>query len=325
MKLASFHANGENRIGLAINHDALVDVDEILTLAGVDPRSVPRSMLELIEASPELWRSLRAAARRASEDPRGLTSYPVDGIEWHAPVRNPSKICCLALNNSANAERIMSGPKHPAMFVKPASALIGHRGQIVCLPEYGRTHPEPELAVIIGKRAKHVEAAHAYDHVFGYTIHNDITSPTMRGEDTFHYRAIHPVNDDPAATKYIDTWVTYPGRYKCADTFSCMGPWLVTSEDVPQPHNLSVICSHQAREITADNTSNLSYKIPEVIAFISRFMTLLPGDIISMGTALHKAPTGGAVQNVDLNRLGGPVSVSIEGLGTLTNDVVNYQ
>lgn len=325
MKLASFHANGENRIGLAINHDALVDVDEILTLAGVDPRSVPRSMLELIEASPELWRSLRAAARRASEDPRGLTSYPVDGIEWHAPVRNPSKICCLALNNSANAERIMSGPKHPAMFVKPASALIGHRGQIVCLPEYGRTHPEPELAVIIGKRAKHVEAAHAYDHVFGYTIHNDITSPTMRGEDTFHYRAIHPVNDDPAATKYIDTWVTYPGRYKCADTFSCMGPWLVTSEDVPQPHNLAVICSHQAREITADNTSNLSYKIPEVIAFISRFMTLLPGDIISMGTALHKAPTGGAVQNVDLNRLGGPVSVSIEGLGTLTNDVVNYQ
>jgi 2-keto-4-pentenoate hydratase/2-oxohepta-3-ene-1,7-dioic acid hydratase in catechol pathway len=325
VKLASFHANGENRIGLAINHDALVDVDEILTLAGVDPRSVPRSMLELIEASPELWRSLRAAARRASKDPRGLTSYPVDGIEWHAPVRNPSKICCLALNNSANAERIMSGPKHPAMFVKPASALIGHRGQIVCLPEYGRTHPEPELAVIIGKRAKHVEAAHAYDHVFGYTIHNDITSPTMRGEDTFHYRAIHPVNDDPAATKYIDTWVTYPGRYKCADTFSCMGPWLVTSEDVPQPHNLSVICSHQAREITADNTSNLSYKIPEVIAFISRFMTLLPGDIISMGTALHKAPTGGAVQNVDLNRLGGPVSVSIEGLGTLTNDVVNYQ
>ena len=325
MKLASFHANGENRIGLAINHDALVDVDEILTLAGVDPRSVPRSMLELIEASPELWRSLRAAARRASEDPRGLTSYPVDGIEWHAPVRNPSKICCLALNNSANAERIMSGPKHPAMFVKPASALIGHRGQIVCLPEYGRTHPEPELAVIIGKRAKHVEAAHAYDHVFGYTIHNDITSPTMRGEDTFHYRAIHPVNDDPAATKYIDTWVTYPGRYKCADTFSCMGPWLVTSEDVPQPHNLSVICSHQAREITADNTSNLSYKIPEVIAFISRFMTLLPGDIVSMGTALHKAPSGGAVQNVDLNKLGGPVSVSIERLGTLTNDVVNHQ
>jgi 2-keto-4-pentenoate hydratase/2-oxohepta-3-ene-1,7-dioic acid hydratase in catechol pathway len=324
VKLASFHANGENRIGLAINHDTLVDVDEILTRAGVNPRFVPRSMLELIEASPELRDTLREAAQGASVDPRDLTCYVADEVEWYAPVRNPSKICCLALNNSANAERIMSGPKHPAMFVKPSSALIGHRGQIVCMPEYGRTHPEPELAVVIGKRAKHVEPAHAYECVFGYTIHNDITSPTMRGEDTFHYRAIHPVNDDPTATRYVDTWVTYPGRYKCADTFSCMGPWLVTIEDVPHPHDLAVICSHQGREITADNTSNLSYKIPEVIAFISRFMTLLPGDIVSMGTALHKAPTGGAVQNVDLNKLGGPVSVTIERLGTLTNDVVNH-
>jgi 2-keto-4-pentenoate hydratase/2-oxohepta-3-ene-1,7-dioic acid hydratase in catechol pathway len=325
VKLASFHANGGNRIGLAINDETLVDVDEILTRAGVDPRLIPRSMLDLIEASPELWRPLRKAAQHASVDPRGLTRYAVDDVEWQAPVRNPSKICCLALNNSANAERIMSGPKHPAMFVKPASSLIGHRGQIICIPEYGRTHPEPELAVVIGKRAKHVEAAHAYEYVFGYTIHNDITSPTMRSEDTFHYRAIHPDAHDPTATKYVDTWVTYPGRYKCADTFSCMGPWLVTSEDVPLPHNLAVVCSHQGREITADNTSNLSYKIPEVIAFISRFMTLLPGDIISMGTALHKAPTGRAVQNVDLNKLGGPVSVSIETLGTLTNDVVNNQ
>jgi 2-keto-4-pentenoate hydratase/2-oxohepta-3-ene-1,7-dioic acid hydratase in catechol pathway len=325
VKLASFRANSENRLGLAINDDTLVEVEEMLTRAGVNPRLIPRSMIELIEAGTEVWHALRAAAGGASVDLRRLTRYAIDGVEWDAPVKNPSKICCLALNNSANAERIMSGPKHPAVFVKPASALIGHRGQIVCMPEYGRTHPEPELAVVIGKRAKHVEAAHAYEHVFGYTIHNDITSPTMRGEDTFHYRAIHPVSGDPAGSAYVDTWVTYPGRYKCADTFSCMGPWLVTREDIPQPHNLAVICSHQGREITADNTRNLSYKIPEVIAFISRFMTLLPGDIISMGTALQRAATGGAVQNVDLNKLGGPVSVSIEGLGTLTNDVVNYQ
>src|SRR6202007_3450884 len=101
--------------------------------------------------------------------------------------------------------------------------------------------------------------------------------------------------------------------------FSFLGPWLVTRDDVPQPHDLAVVCSHQGREITADNTGNLSYKIPEVIAFISRFMTLLPGDIVSMGTALTKAPAGGAVQNIDLNKLGGPVSVIIEGLGGLTH------
>jgi len=325
VKLASFHADNQSRVGLAIDRHTIVDVGEMLTRAGVDLRALPRSMLELIEASDDLWQTLRDAARDAVTDSSGLTHYDVDKVSWHAPVRNPSKICCLALNNSANADRIISGPKHPAVFVKPASALIGHHEQIVCMPEYGRTHPEPELAVVIGKRAKHVEATHAYDYVFGYTIHNDITSPTMRTEDTFHYRAIYPVNEDPAATKYVDTWVTYPGRYKCADTFSCMGPWLVTSEDVPQPHDLGVVCVHQGRQITAYNTRNLSYKIPEVIAFISRFMTLLPGDIISMGTALSKAPTGGAVQNIDLNKLGGPVSVSIDRLGTLTNDVVNYQ
>ena len=104
------------------------------------------------------------------------------------------------------------------------------------------------------------------------------------------------------------------------------GPsWLVTSDDIPRPHNLAVRCSHQGRwEITSDNTSNLyRIKIPEVIAFISRFMTLLPGDIISMGTALQKSTAGGAIQNVDLNKLGGPIAVAIEGLGTLTNDVLH--
>ena len=325
MRLASFIANGENHIGIAISDEVMLDIGEVLSQSGVSAKLIPRSMLEFVEAGDELWNTLNNMTRQALANFADLTRYSVEDVEWHAPIRNPSKICCLALNNSANAERIMSGPKHPAMFVKPASALIGHLSRIVCMPQYGRTHPEPELAVVIGKRAKHVEAARAYEHVFGYTIHNDITSPTMRGEDTFHYRAIHPASEDSTATEYIDTWVTYPGRYKCADTFSCMGPWLVTSDDIPQPHNLAVVCSHKGQKITADNTNNLSYKIPEVIAFISRFMTLLPGDIVSMGTALRQTPTGGAIQNVDLNKLGGPVSVSIEGLGTLTNDVAHYQ
>ncbi|TLY72670.1 MAG: hypothetical protein E6K49_15220, partial [Gammaproteobacteria bacterium] len=80
----------------------------------------------------------------------------------------------------------------------------------------------------------------AYDYVFGYTIHNDITSPTMRGEDTFHYRAIHPKAGDPKQIEHVDTWVSYPGRYKCSDTFACMGPWLVTKDEIPDPHDLRV-------------------------------------------------------------------------------------
>jgi 2-keto-4-pentenoate hydratase/2-oxohepta-3-ene-1,7-dioic acid hydratase in catechol pathway len=294
MRLASFHARGKDRIGI-------VEDGRAAEIAG------PASILELIESGAGFGRS-------------GETFAMAD-VRWHAPVRRPSKICCLALNNSANSDRIIQGPKHPAMFIKPASALLGHGGAIECKPEYGRVHPEPELAVVVGKTAKNIAAREAYDYVFGYTIHNDITSPSMRGEDTFHYRAIHPKAGDAKEIEYVDTWVSYPGRYKCCDTFACMGPWLVTKDEISEPHNLVVSCSHKGELVTEDNTENLFYKIPEVLEFLSRHLTLLPGDIVSMGTALKKSAKGGAVQNIDLNKLGGPVSVTIEKIGTLTNAV----
>jgi 2-keto-4-pentenoate hydratase/2-oxohepta-3-ene-1,7-dioic acid hydratase in catechol pathway len=143
----------------------------------------------------------------------------------------------------------------------------------------------------------------------------------MREEDTFHYRAIHPKGGNSAEVEYVDTWVSYSGRYKGADTFACMGPWLVTKDEIADPHNLAVSCHHQGRLITEDNTANLFFKTAEVIAFLSGYMTLYPGDIVSMGTALKKSAKGGAIQNVDLSKLGGPVSVTIEGLGTLSNGV----
>ncbi|HTW65461.1 MAG TPA: fumarylacetoacetate hydrolase family protein [Bryobacteraceae bacterium] len=297
MKLASFRADGRDRIGFLAEGATLMEIDG------------PSSILDLIESEAEV---------RTSHE-----TFSIEDVIWHAPVRRPSKICCLALNNSANSDRILQGPKHPAMFIKPSSSLLGHRGAIECKPNYGRVHPEPELALVIGKTAKNIAAREAYDYVFGYTIHNDITSPTMRAEDTFHYRAIHPKAGDPKAIEYVDTWVSYPGRYKCCDTFACMGPWLVTKDEIDNPHNLAVSCSHQGQLVTEDNTENLFYKIPEVLEFLSRHLTLLPGDIVSMGTALKKSAQGGAVQNIDLNKLGGPVSVTIEKIGTLTNEVTH--
>jgi 2-keto-4-pentenoate hydratase/2-oxohepta-3-ene-1,7-dioic acid hydratase in catechol pathway len=100
-----------------------------------------------------------------------------------------------------------------------------------------------------------------------------------------------------------------------------MGPWLVTKDEIPDPHDLTVSCSHQGVLVTEDSTRNLFYKLPELLAFISHYQTLLPGDIISLGTALKKSSAGGAIQNVDLNSLGGPVSISIERIGTLSNSV----
>ncbi len=110
------------------------------------------------------------------------------------------------------------GPNHPAFFVKPWSALVGHNGKLECRPEYGRVHPSLKLAIIIGREAKNVSPAEALDYVFGYSIHNDLTSPSMRLADTFHYRAIHPKADEPGEIEYIDSWVSYPRPLQVAPT-----------------------------------------------------------------------------------------------------------
>jgi 2-keto-4-pentenoate hydratase/2-oxohepta-3-ene-1,7-dioic acid hydratase in catechol pathway len=319
MRFASFIAGGENRFGLSPDEKRIYDLPALFRRRYPD-FSVPDTLLDLIEAGAAVWERAKTLQREIQNAPDDFAHFTADSVQFLAPVTRPSKICCIALNNSANTERIISGPKHPAMFVKAANSLAGHGAQIRCKPAYGRVHPEPELAVIMGKQAKDVSVCDAYEFVFGYTVHNDVTSPTMRAEDTFHYRAIHPKNGNPREIEYVDTWTSYPGRYKGADTFACMGPWLVTRDEVPDPHNLVIECREDDELITSDNTANLFYKVPEVIAFLSSYMTLLPGDVVSMGTALKASSgSGGAVQNIKLEKSGTKVSVSIERIGTLEN------
>lgn len=274
----------------------------------------PRDMVAAMQAEDEIMRRLAANGSKGA--------VPTDALHFLPPIPRPGKIVCLALNNSANSARIIKGPSHPAMFNKPSSSLLGHNRPIRLRKEFGRVHPEPELVVVIGKGGADIAAADAYEHVFGYTIMNDLTSPTMRGDDTFHYRAIHPSRDDPKQIEYLDTWVSYPGRYKGTDGFGPIGPWIATRKEIPDPHALTVTCSHRGRVVTEDSTANLTYKVPQVIEFVSYYMTLEEGDIISMGTALKAAGgSGQAVQTVDLTSLGGPIDVSITGIGTLSNPV----
>lgn len=265
--------------------------------------------------SPAQLRDAVAAALEAGR------RVPLARIAWLPPVRRPGKILCVALNNSANPDRIMSGPDTPAMFVKPSSSLIGSGRPIRLREDMGRVHPEPELAVVIGEGGADIPVERALAHVFGYTVFDDLTSPTLRDADTFHYRAIHP---DPAAAdgiRYVDSWVSYPARYKGSDTFGPLGPWIATSDEIPDPHALRITCRHDGRLVTDDSTANLRFSVAEVISFASRYLTLEPGDVIAMGTALKRSARGGAVQNVDLNRLGGVLDVEIEGVGRLSNPV----
>ena len=309
MKLGTVRADGAERVAVAVGPD-----DEQAAL--LDPGQTMSGLIgDWATARPAVERS----ARRSAADG---TTVQVGDLEWLPPVPRPGKVICIALNNSANADRIMSGPSHPAAFTKPASSLLGHGRPIRLRREYGRVHPEPELAVVIGAGGSGISRDAALGHVFGYTIINDLTSPTMRAEDTFHYRAIHPKADGSDGVEYVDTWVSYPGRYKGTDGFGPIGPWIATADSVPDPHALTVSCSHQGRLVTSDSTGNLMHKVTDVISFMSSYLTLEPGDIIAMGTALKPSATGGpAIQNVNLVALGGPIEVSISGIGTLSNPV----
>jgi len=305
MRLGTVSVGGKQRVAVAIDAEHAVVLYPGLTMA------------ELIED----WAGAKAAVERAVTDGAGK-AVAVSGLTWLPPVPRPGKIICVALNNSANADRIMSGPDKPATFNKPATSLLGHNQPIRLKKEWGRVHPEPELAVVIGAGGTDISRDDAMSHVFGYTIINDLTSPTMRAQDTFHYRAIHPKQDGTEGIEYVDTWVTYPGRYKGTDGFGPIGPWIATADEIPDPHALTVSCVHESRLITRDSTRNLTHKVADVISYMSEYQTLEPGDIIAMGTALKaSASGGGAVQNVNLTTLGGRIEVTISGIGTLSNPV----
>jgi 2-keto-4-pentenoate hydratase/2-oxohepta-3-ene-1,7-dioic acid hydratase in catechol pathway len=307
MKLGTVSVGGAQRVAVAVD-----DAGERAVVLYQGP-----TVAGLIED----WPAARGVVERAVTD-GARQAVPVGELSWLPPVPRPGKVICVALNNSANVDRILSGPSHPATFNKPVTSLLGHRQPIRLKKAFGRVHPEPELAVVIGAGGADITRPAALDHVFGYTIINDLTSPTMRTQDTFHYRAIHPRQDGTEGIEYVDTWVSYSGRYKGSDGFGPMGPWIATADEIPDPHALTVTCVHQGRVVTEDSTRNLMHKVADVVSYISEYQTLEPGDIIAMGTALKASSSGGgAVQNVNLTELGGPVEVTISGIGTLSNPV----
>jgi 2-keto-4-pentenoate hydratase/2-oxohepta-3-ene-1,7-dioic acid hydratase in catechol pathway len=319
LKLASFRWCERDRIGLAIGEDRLADLNEIAAALGRDGFA---DMIALIEAGEEGRTFLRAAQDFVREHPGQVTAIDTAEIVWHPPVRRPAKICGVALNNSASDDRKISAPDHPLFFLKPASSLVGHLQPIEVYDHYGSVHPEPELAVVIGKTCRHVAKEDAFDVVYGYSIMNDMTGNAMRAQDMVHYYALYPSKDDPNRLERREQHLSYTARYKGSDTFGPFGPWLVTSEEVPDPHALDVLCWHKDELIAEDSTRYYTYSVPEVIAWITRFHSLWPGDVISMGTAFRPGKEGRrSLHTANVTAFGGPVRVSITGLGELVNPV----
>ncbi len=212
------------------------------------------------------------------------------------PVYKPSKIICVGLNYAKHAaESNADIPSEPIIFFKAPSALSGPNDDIVIPKDSQKTDWEVELAVIIGKRASYVEVSDALNYVAGYALHNDISEREFQLERS-------------------GQWV----KGKSADTFAPIGPFLVTKDEIHDPHNLNLWLKLNGKLMQSSNTSDLIFNIPILISYISQFMSLVPGDIISTGT-----PSGVGL-GLKPNRYlipGDVVELGIDGLGTAVQKV----
>jgi 2,4-diketo-3-deoxy-L-fuconate hydrolase len=322
MKLASIHYRGRDLVATEVAPGELV---ALASWPGRKaPPNTPVDMLEIVLGGDALKQALATSLEKIRND-QTVARIPAAEVRWYPPVRRPSKICAVAMNNSSSNERKISAPDHPAFFLKPATCLVGHREPIRIRPYYGSVHPEPELAAVIGSFTRDVPAASALDCIYGYTIFNDITGNGMRAEDRFHYWAVYAKKDNPDETERVEQHLSYAGRYKGTDTFGAMGPWLVTKDEIANPDELTVTCKVGGELIAEDSTRYYNYKVAEVVSFISYFHTLFPGDVISFGTAFKPGASRKSIHHANFQHVTGPVEIGIEGLGVQENPILIEQ
>ncbi len=225
---------------------------------------------------------------------------PVDRTErLGPPVARPSKLICVGLNYAQHArESGMQLPPEPVLFFKATTAICGPFDDVIIPKNSFKTDWEVELAVVIGKKATYVEEAVAMNHVAGYLVHNDISERAFQLE-----RA--------------GQWV----KGKSADTFAPLGPFLVTKDEAPDPGNLPLWLRLNGQLMQNSNTSDLVFKVPFLVSYISQFMTLLPGDIISTGTPFG---VGMGLNPQRYLQPGDIMELSVEGMGVARQRVVGY-
>jgi 2-keto-4-pentenoate hydratase/2-oxohepta-3-ene-1,7-dioic acid hydratase in catechol pathway len=234
--------------------------------------------------------------RRWMDSPPGGERLDPEAVTLEAPIPRPPKVICIGLNYRDHAaESNLPIPETPTVFCKFPTAVIGH-GHPIVLPK-ASTKPdyEAEFAVVIGRGGRHIAEADWRDHVFGYTILNDVSA-----------------RDFQMATSQ---WMIG----KTFDTFCPMGPGIVTADEVEDPHNLHIALTINGEKLQDSNTRNLIFGIPKLIAFLSSVFTLEPGDIISTGTP---AGVGFARKPPRWLKPGDEVAVTVQGVGTLINPVV---
>ena len=231
---------------------------------------------------------------------------PVNSVLFKPPVYYPRKLLCVAGNYVAHIEEGGGKlqPEHtqaPWLFcVPPTSVMIGHGEKIQLLPQAQKIDYEGELAVVIGRKAKSVAAKDAADYIVGYTIYNDVSERTPF--------MIEHVEEK----RQLSFWYT-----KSFDTFGPNGPFITTSDEISDPQDLTIRVNVNGEERQNCSTNQMIFSVYELVEFLNSFLTLEPGDIIATGT-----PAGVGSATGFFLKGGDTVQISIDGLGTLGNSVV---
>jgi 2-keto-4-pentenoate hydratase/2-oxohepta-3-ene-1,7-dioic acid hydratase in catechol pathway len=309
MKLVSFTHGGDVRLG-TIDGDQVIDLNRAYaelergrghplpqTSADANLPAHVREFLELGETARQaahaaLGFALDLTPQRAR---RTLVAFPTPDVELLPPVPKPSKIICVARNYAEHArEAGLEVSEIPIVFARFADTLVAPGGVVVRPAVSEQFDWEGELAVIIGKRGRHITRELAMDHVAGYSIFNDLT-----------------VRD----YQFRVTQYTSGKNFVASGPF---GPWLVLTDEIADPHSLEITTEVNGVVKQRGNTSDMIYDIPTILEHISEWIALEPGDLIATGTP---AGVGFKRKPPEFLRHGDVVSVKISGLGTLTNHV----
>ena len=288
MRLVSFSHNGSSRIGALQTRGGR---QAIVDLNSADPR-LPTDMIALLEAGE----SAIALAEGALAKAGAAAELELSAVTLKAPIPRPEKIICIGLNYRDHAaESNQPIPDYPTVFSKYVTSVIGPGEPIVIPRVTEQVDYEGEMAIVIGRRARHVPQERALEYVAGYTCFNDVSARDFQMRTS--------------------QWTIG----KTCDTFAPIGPALVTSDEIADPHNLDLRVTVSGEVMQASNTRHLIFSVPELVAYLSQVITLNAGDVIATGTP---AGVGFARKPPRFLRPGDVVQVEIEGLGTLTNPVI---
>jgi acylpyruvate hydrolase len=323
MKLLTFRRRGERttRIGGMSVRGQVVDLNSAYAsylfergkpnATNFASAYIPTNMVEFIEGGEASLEAAKTAIAYVGDrsEAVGLNSEKLlmseDEIEFAPPIMRPGKMICAGMNYKEHlVETGDSAPQMPVGFVQVSSTLTGHRSAILWTPKTHALDYEIELAFVMGKKAKYVKRDEAMDHVYGYTIFNDVSERVLNLAE-------------------MKKGLLLGG--KNMDTFGPIGPWIITRDEIKDPSNLTLTLRVNGEIRQNSNTKEMIYDIPDLVAYWSGVMTLYPGDIFSTGTPSGVAFTRKPSPDPYYLKPGDVVEAEIEGLGVLMNRVVKEE